>query len=110
MSRSVEVLVPDTVASLDHGKQRTSAGYAQLAASVILLSSAWPLTKIAIGLGSTPIWFAEGRALVSGATIGAILALRGRLRVPVRKDLPALVAVGVCQLGLYFAFAHEAVA
>src|SRR5262249_15165017 len=65
---------------------------------------------IAIGLGSTPIWFAEGRALLSGATIGAILILRGRLRVPVRKDLPALVAVGVCQLGLYFAFAHEAVA
>jgi drug/metabolite transporter (DMT)-like permease len=30
--------------------------------------------------------------------------------MPVRKDLPALVAVGVCQLGLYFAFAHEAVA
>ena len=30
--------------------------------------------------------------------------------MPVRKDVPALVAVGVCQLGLYFAFAHEAVA
>jgi O-acetylserine/cysteine efflux transporter len=32
------------------------------------------------------------------------------LRIPVRKDFPALVAVGVGQLGLYFAFAHEAVA
>ncbi len=77
---------------------------------MILLSSAWPLTKIAIALGSTPIWFAEGRALVSGATIAAILAMRRRLRIPFRKDLPALVAVGVGQLGLYFAFAHEAVA
>jgi O-acetylserine/cysteine efflux transporter len=106
----VDVLIPRTAVASDDGKQSLTAGFIQLATSVILLSSAWPLTKIAIGLGSTPIWFAEGRALVSGATIGAILALRGRLRVPVRKDLPALVAVGVCQLGLYFAFAHEAVA
>jgi drug/metabolite transporter (DMT)-like permease len=48
--------------------------------------------------------------VLSGATIAVILALRGRLRVPHRDDLPALVAVGVCQFGLYFAFAHEAVA
>jgi drug/metabolite transporter (DMT)-like permease len=78
--------------------------------SVILLGSGWPLTKIALSLGSTPIWFAEGRSVLSGATIAVILALRGRLRVPHRDDLPALVAVGVCQFGLYFAFAHEAVA
>ncbi len=106
----VDVLVPRTLVACDDGKQSLAAGFIQLATSVILLSSAWPLTKIAIGIGSTPIWFAEGRALVSGATIATILALRRRLRVPVRKDLPALVAVGVCQLGLYFAFAHEAVA
>ena len=77
--------------------------------SVILLSSAWPLTKIAIGLGSTPLWFAEGRAVLSGVS-RADSAVRGRLRVPRRADLPALFAVGVCQLGRYFAFAHEAVA
>ncbi len=106
----VDVLITQTAVALDDGRQSLAAGFIQLATSVILLSSAWPLTKIAISLGSTPIWFAEGRALVSGATIAAILALRRRLRVPVRKDLPALVAVGVCQLGLYFAFAHEAVA
>ena len=106
----VDVLISRTAVALDDGKQSLAAGYVQLATSVVLLSSAWPLTKIAIGLGSTPIWFAEGRALVSGATIAAILAVCGRLHMPVRKDVPALVAVGVCQLGLYFAFAHEAVA
>ena len=90
-------------ASLDDGRKRVAAGFAQLAVSVILLSSAWPLTKIALSLGSTPLWFAEGRALLSGATIAAILAMRGRLRVPHRDDMPALIAVGVCQLGLYFA-------
>jgi O-acetylserine/cysteine efflux transporter len=95
---------------LDHGKKRTATGFTQLAVSVILLGSGWPLTKIALSLGSTPIWFAEGRSVLSGATIAVILALRGRLRVPHRDDFPALVAVGVCQFGLYFAFAHEAVA
>ncbi len=110
MSRSVEMLVPGIAASLDDAKQHTTAGLIQLAVSVILLSSAWPLTKIALSLGSTPLWFAEGRAVVSGVTVAVVLAFSRRLRVPQRADLPALLAVGVCQLGLYFAFAHEAVA
>jgi drug/metabolite transporter (DMT)-like permease len=99
MSRPVDVLLP-----------MQTAGFTQLALSVILLSSAWPLTKIALSFGSTPLWFAEGRAVLSGATIALILAMRGKLRVPYRADIPALVAIGVGQLGLYFAFAHEAVA
>ena len=82
----------------------------QLAISVILLSSAWPLTKMALSLGSTPLWFAEARAVLSGLTVAAVLAARGRLRLPHRADLPALLAVGVGQLGLYFALAHAAVA
>src|SRR5579859_1009590 len=99
MSRPVDVLMP-----------LQTAGYAQLAVSVILLSSAWPLTKIALSFGSTPLYFAEGRALLSGATIAMILVLRGKLRLPTRADIPAVVAIGVGQLGLYFAFAHVAVA
>lgn len=99
MSRPVDVLVP-----------LQTAGYAQLAVSVILLSSAWPLTKIALSFGSTPLFFAEGRALLSGATIAMILVLRGKMRMPSRADIPAAVAIGVGQLGLYFAFAHAAVA
>jgi len=94
----------------DHGLTEPTTGFIQLAASVILLSSAWPLTKIAIGNGSTPVWFAEGRSILSGPIIAVILSFQNRLRLPHRQDLPALVAVGVGQLGLYFAFAHEAVA
>jgi drug/metabolite transporter (DMT)-like permease len=109
MLRSVGFLSP-VAASLDEGGKRTATGLFQLAVSVVLLSSAWPLTKIALSLGSTPLWFAEGRATLSGATVAIILLLRGRLRVPHRQDLPTLFAVGIGQLGLYFAFAHEAVA
>jgi drug/metabolite transporter (DMT)-like permease len=85
-------------------------GLVQLFASVFLLSSAWPLTKLALSAGSTPLWFAEGRAVLSGLVAAAILLARGRLRVPTRPDLPALFAVGALQLGGYFALAHEAVA
>ncbi len=85
-------------------------GLIQLLASVVLLSSAWPLTKIALAAGSTPLWFAEGRAVLSGLTASALLAVTGNLRVPSRSDLPAMVAIGGLQLGTYFALAHEAVA
>ena len=50
-----------------------TAGLLQLAVSVVLLSSAWPLTKIALSLGSTPLWFAEGRAVLSCLTIATVL-------------------------------------
>src|ERR1700723_3455082 len=81
-----------------------------LFASVVLLSSAWPLTKIALALGTTPLWLAEGRAVLSCMTVALIVAARGRLRVPRCADLPALVAIGALQLAAYFAFAHVAVA
>jgi drug/metabolite transporter (DMT)-like permease len=108
MSRSVDVSIPRPTASLDSGRQLPAAGLMQLAASVILLSSAWPLTKFALSLGSTPIWFAEGRAVLSGGTAAILLAVLGRLSLPRRADVPAMVAIGVGQLGLYFALAHEA--
>jgi O-acetylserine/cysteine efflux transporter len=85
-------------------------GLIQLLGSVVLLSSAWPLTKVALAAGSTPLWFAEGRAVLSGLAACLLLAVIGRLRVPTRPDLPAMFAIGGLQLGTYLALAHEAVA
>lgn len=85
-----------------------TGGLIQLFASVVLLSSAWPLTKLALSAGATPLWFAEGRAVLSGLTGAVLLAMRGRIRLPGRADLPTLAAVGSLQLAAYFAFAHEA--
>jgi O-acetylserine/cysteine efflux transporter len=48
--------------------------------------------------------------VLSCLTISTVLGLRGTLRLPHRADLPVLMAVGVFQLGGYFALAHEAVA
>lgn len=85
-------------------------GLIQLAASVVLLSSAWPLTKLALDRGASPLWLAEARAVLSGLTAAAVLLARHRLVWPRRADWPAVVAVGLFQLGIYFALAHEAVA
>ena len=78
--------------------------------SVLLLSSAWPLTKLAVQLGTTPLWFAESRAVLSGLVTAGLLAGAGRLRRPSRPDLPAVLTVGVFQVGLFFVFSHVAVA
>ena len=50
------------------------AGLLQLAGSVVLLASAWPITKSAITAGAVPIWFAFGRAGFSALMAFALLA------------------------------------
>ena len=110
MSRPINVLQPARELSSGNNTALPSTGIAQLLASVVLLSSAWPLTKIALALGATPLWFAEGRAVLSGVIAALLVAARGRLRMPGRADLPALAAIGALQLAGYFAFAHVAVA
>ncbi len=87
-----------------------ASGLAQLAVSVLLLSSAWPITKAAVTAGASPLWFAVGRAGFSGLTAFVVLGLLGRLRLPARRDLPAVVAVGLFQLAGFFALTHAAVA
>jgi drug/metabolite transporter (DMT)-like permease len=85
-------------------------GLAQLAGSVVLLSSAWPVTKLAVSHGAPPLWFALGRAGFSALTAFALLAALRRLRRPGRCDMPAVLAVGLLQLAAFFALAHAAVA
>ncbi len=110
MSRYFDVSQPRATRVSAASETISATGFTQLTVSVVLLSSAWPLTKIALSLGSAPLWFAEGRTILSGLTIALLLALRGRLRLPGRADLPTLMAIGTFQLAGYFALAHEAVA
>jgi O-acetylserine/cysteine efflux transporter len=100
---------PNNAVSAD----RTSvplAGLLQLALSVILLGSAWPVTKIAISGGASPLWFAVGRAGISCVAALATLCVLRRLRRPRRVDMPALLSVGLLQLAGFFAFTHAAIA
>ncbi len=77
---------------------------------IVLFGAAWPITKVAVLHGAGPAWFALGRAGLSGLMATAVVSATGRLRVPGRADMPALLAVGFLQLAGFFALAHLAVA
>ncbi len=82
----------------------------QLLGAVLLLGSSWPITRYALLGGAAPFWFALGRAGLSATVAAVVLGALGRLRRPARRDLPALLALGLLQLAGFFALAHLAVA
>ena len=82
----------------------------QLAGAVAMLGASWPITRFAMLQGAAGSWFAFGRAGLSALAATAVLAMFGRLRPPVRSDMAALLALGLLQIGAFFALAHAAVA
>lgn len=83
------------------------AGLRYLAVSVLLFGGIWPVTKHAFA-HATPLWFALNRAGLAAVVSALLLAALGRLRAPRRADLPAVVAIGLLQLGGFFALTHLA--
>ncbi len=83
-------------------------GLTALGVSVVLLSSAWPVTKLAVIVGAAPLWFALGRAALSALIAFVLVAAMRRLHLPRRQDLPAVFSVGLLQLAAFFALAHVA--
>ncbi len=83
------------------------AGLRYLAVSVVLFGGIWPVTKHAFA-HATPLWFALNRAGLAALASALLLAALGRLRLPGRADLPAVVAIGLLQLGGFFALTHLA--
>jgi drug/metabolite transporter (DMT)-like permease len=82
----------------------------QLGLSVAFLGSSWPITKLAVDGGASPLWFAAGRAALSSLSALAVLMLMSRPRLPGRADMPSLLSVGFFQLTAFFALVHQAVA
>ena len=87
-----------------------AAAFVQLGLAVVLLGASWPVTKVALLDGAGPSWFALGRAGVSTVVAGIAVAAGPGLIVPGRRDMPALLALGLLQLAGFFTLAHEAVA
>jgi drug/metabolite transporter (DMT)-like permease len=75
--------------------------------SVVLFGGAWPVSKDAFR-DATPLWFALNRAGLAALVSAVLLAALGRLRWPGRADLPTVFAVGLLQLGCFFALMHLA--
>jgi len=82
-------------------------GLRYLAISVVLFGGVWPITKDALG-DATPLWFALNRAALASVVSALMLAMLGRLRLPARGDLGCVVAIGLLQLGSFFALTHLA--
>jgi drug/metabolite transporter (DMT)-like permease len=80
-----------------------------LAIAVLLFGGVWPITKDALR-DATPIWFAISRAGLAALASATMLLLLRRLRWPARQDWPAVLAVGLLQLGGFFALTHIALA
>ena len=74
---------------------------------MLLFGGIWPVTKDAMR-DATPLWFALNRAAMAALVTALLLALLRRLRPPTRADLPCVVAIGLLQLGSFFALTHLA--
>jgi drug/metabolite transporter (DMT)-like permease len=83
------------------------AALAQLAIVVVVFGAAGPMIKIGLA-EATPTWFAFWRAFLSFTVTTLLVGARGRLAWPRRRDWAAVVAVGLFQLGAFFALLHLA--
>jgi drug/metabolite transporter (DMT)-like permease len=75
--------------------------------SVFLFGGVWPFTKYAFA-HATPLWFGFTRAALAALSAAVMMAALGRLRLPKRADWPGLCAIGLLQIGAFFALAHVA--
>lgn len=78
-----------------------------LGALVLIWGANWPIMKAGLSL-VTPFWFAVARLLLGVATLFAVLALRGRLRLPPRADLSVVFSIGLLQMALFLALVNLA--
>jgi drug/metabolite transporter (DMT)-like permease len=78
----------------------TRLGWTFLAVCVVNYAMLWPVMRTA-ALTMPPLWFGAWRMIVAAAGIVALLAAIGQLRRPQRRDLPAILVVGVVMIGCY---------
>jgi O-acetylserine/cysteine efflux transporter len=78
--------------------------------AVLLFGASWPAVKVAItATGATSIWLTASRSGLAALASMLLLLAAGRLRWPRRPDLPALLAIGILQLTVFFLFCSFAV-
>lgn len=83
------------------------AALIQFALVVAIFGAAAPVIQIGL-VDATPTWFAFWRALLAAGATALLVGWREGVRVPARADLAVVFAVGVCQIGAFFALLHLA--
>lgn len=74
---------------------------------VILWGANWPVMKV--GLQSMPpVWFAAARMTLGAASLFALLAVIGRLKLPTRRDLAVVFTVGGLQMAAFLVLVNFA--
>ena len=80
-------------------------GWAMLALTTLLFGATWPLVRVGVAI-MPPVWFACIRIVGASALLFVFLALIGRLRMPSRQDVPAILSVGICMMGAFVVLSH----
>ena len=80
-------------------------GWLMLALTTLLFGATWPLVRVGVAL-MPPVWFACIRIIGASALLFVFLALIGRLRMPSRQDVPAILSVGICMMGAFVVLSH----
>ena len=87
-------------ASATHKPLGAGAAYGLLALCLPVWGVNWPVLKIALG-SIPPVWLSCVRMGSTALCLFAALAIVGRLRLPGRHDMPAVLSVGVIMMGIY---------
>jgi len=74
--------------------------YILLASNVLIWAFAWPISKIGLEY-MDPIWYTVYRFVIGVSTCFIVLALRGKLTLPKRRDLPLILSIGTLQMALF---------
>ena len=86
---------------------QTAIGISILAIAIFSYGGLWPVMRASVEL-IPPFWFATARVFIGAMVLFTILAVTGRLRVPPRTDLPIILDVGICMMGVYVTLVHYA--
>ena len=87
-------------AKTPHPPLGAGAAYGLLALCLPVWGINWPLLKIALG-SIPPVWLSCVRMGSTALCLFAALAVLGRLRLPGRHDMPAVLSIGVLMMGIY---------
>lgn len=94
--------------SAPQAKTGNGIGFAFLGLAIMSYGGLWPVMRAGVEY-LPPLWFATTRVFIGAVVLFAFLTVTGRLRLPTRQDLPAILSVGICMMGLYVSLVHYAV-
>jgi drug/metabolite transporter (DMT)-like permease len=83
-------------------------GLAWLAVAALAYGGLWPVMRLTVVL-MEPFWFAVTRLGIGALFMFAMVAVTGRLRLPGRGDITAILSVGIFMMGLYVSIVHVAI-